>query len=123
MSRTEGLLTRLLTALRNYLGLQREYVMLELTEKLTRLLTALVLGAVLFVIAVIAIVFLGITVATLLSGVLGCAWGAYLIVTVCYLLLALLVYLRRKAWLLEPLARVFATILLKDNTQDEQQSD
>ena len=119
MSRTEGLLTRLLTSLRSYLGLQREYVMLELTEKLTRLLTVLILGAVLFVIGIIAVVFLGFALVELLRVVIGCGWAACLIVTAVFVLLALLVYVKRRAWLLEPLAGAFTSIMLKEEEGDD----
>ena len=49
MDRTDGLISKLITSLQTYLGLQKEYAMLELTEKLSRLLTALILGAILFI--------------------------------------------------------------------------
>ena len=43
--------------MKRYLGLQREYVMLSFAEKLTVLLTALVVGGIVMMILLLSVVF------------------------------------------------------------------
>ncbi|MDD4761392.1 MAG: phage holin family protein [Bacteroidaceae bacterium] len=113
MDRTDGLISKLLSSLKEYLGLQKEYAMLELTEKLTRLLTALILGAILFVLAIIAVIFLSLTLVAFLSWLTGSAIISYAIVTGLYVLLGVIIYSMRMKWLATPLTNFFINLLLK----------
>jgi len=113
MDRTDGLISKLLSSLKEYLGLQKEYVMLELTEKLTRLLTALILGAILFVFAIISVIFLSLTLVAFLSWLTGSIILSYAIVTGLFILLGVLFYLMRIKWLATPLTNFFINLLLK----------
>ncbi len=118
MERIEKLVTKLASSLQNYLGLQREYLMLELTEKLTRLLTALILGAVLFFLGIITIIFLALTLHSLFSWLLGNATISYAIVTLMFIGLAILFYFMRNKWLARPLTNFFTNLLLKEDDKD-----
>lgn len=117
MDRTDGLISKLVVSLKYYLGLQREYVMLELTEKLTKVLTALILGAILFVIAIITVIFLALTVVSALAYVTDSDILAYGIVTLLFVAVALFFYKMRKKWLIAPLTDFFAILLLKDDEE------
>lgn len=112
--RTDGLVAKLLVSLKEYLGLQKEYAMLELTEKLTRLLTALILGAILFVIGIFAVIFLALTVVSLLKWITGSEILAYGIVTLLFVSLSYCFYRMRNKWLAAPLMNFFTNLLLKD---------
>lgn len=114
MERIESLVTKLASSLQTYLGLQREYLMLELTEKLARLLTALILGAVLFIIGLITIIFLALTFVSLLEWLTGSSTLSYAIVTLLFVGLAVLFYRMRNKWLARPLTNFFTNLLLKD---------
>lgn len=119
MDRTDGLISKLVASLKAYLGLQREYVMLELTEKLTRLLTALILGAILFVITIITVIFFALTIVAALTYLTGNDILSYGIVTLFFVGLATLSYKMRRRWLVAPLTNFFTTLLLKDDEENK----
>lgn len=123
MDRTDGLISKLFVSLKEYLGLQKEYAMLELTEKLTRLLTALILGAIIFVLGLIVIVFFSLTLVALLDWLIGNEIISYAIMTVLFMLLAYLVYRMRNRWLVTPLTNFFINLLLVDNDDNNQFSE
>lgn len=109
----------LIVALKKYLGLQRDYVMLELTEKLTLLLTALVLGAILFVVGIIIVIFISLTLAAVLTEVLGSNILAYGIIALLFIALGIMIYIMRGKWIITPLTNFFANLLLKKNDKDD----
>ncbi|MBQ0087911.1 MAG: phage holin family protein [Prevotellaceae bacterium] len=109
----------LIVALKKYLGLQRDYVMLELTEKLTLLLTALVLGAILFVVGIIIVIFISLTLAAVLTEVLGSNILAYGIIALLFIVLGIMIYIMRGKWIITPLTNFFANLLLKKNDKDD----
>lgn len=116
MEQTNENILKLIGSAKRYLGYQKKFVRLDLTEKLTLLLTALVLGAVIFVIGLIAVIFLALTLAAALRAWTGSACAAYFIVAVLFVLLCLLVYVMRNKWIVSPLSKFFSNLLL---SQDE----
>lgn len=121
MERTDNLIAKLIASLKTYLNLQREYALLELTEKLTRVLTALILGAILFVIAIITVIFLALTCVSFLTWLTGSEILAYGIVTLLFVGLALVLYFMRNRLLLRPLTQFFTTLLLTDDDDDKKE--
>ena len=119
MDRTDGLISKLITSLQTYLGLQKEYAMLELTEKLSRLLTALILGAILFILGIFVVVFAGFTLACLLKDLLESATLAYAIVTAIFISVCILFYKMRHQWLATPLTNFFTNLLLNDHEKGQ----
>ena len=119
MDRTDGLVSKLFSSLKTYLGLQKEYAMLELTEKLSRLLTALILGAILFVMGIFAVFFLALALSSLLTTLTGNAVVSYLIVTFLFLVACMVFYKMRHKWLAIPLTNFFTNLLLKEHGEDE----
>ena len=112
METTNDLIFKLFNSLKRYFGLQGKFLKLELTEKLTVLLTALILGSVIFVIGLIAVIFLALTASAVLIVWLGSAIAAYAIVAVFFILLCLLIYLKKNEWIVAPLAKFFSNLLL-----------
>lgn len=121
MERTDSLVAKLIASLKTYFKLQREYALLELTEKLTRVLTALILGSILFVIAIITVIFLALTCVSFLTWLTGSEILAYGIVTVLFVALALLLYFMRNRLLVRPLTQFFTTLLLTDDDDDRKE--
>jgi len=104
-------IAQLIELLKNYLELQKEYGKLTVIDKVVRLLTALAL-AVLFIIIIVAVLlffWLGIT--FWLSQLMGLTL-AFLLVSGTHLLLFILCYIFRKAWIERPLVRFLAGILI-----------
>ncbi len=102
---------QLVEALRHYVGLQTEYVKLDVAEKVVRLLTVATMTIVLSVLLIMAAIFASFALAHALQPYTGEAW-AYAIVAALYLLLLILVVIFRKRWIERPLVRFLASMLL-----------
>lgn len=117
MERTDGLVSRLYASLREYLGLQREYMTLGLTEMLTRLLTVVILFVVLFVVFVITLFFGAMVLVSLLRSLTGSDLLAYGLVALLFAAIGVLLYVMRKPWIETPLTNYIANELLKDEDE------
>ena len=123
MDSTSDIMAQLVASVKRYLGYQKKYIKLDLTEKLTILLTALILGAIIFVIGIIAVIFLALTVAAVIETWTGSAWIAYSIVTCLFIILCIMLYLMRDRWIVNPLTQFFSDILLDDPKNEEHEED
>lgn len=117
MESTKDLILSLVSSFRRYVGYQQKYIKLDMTEKLTLLLTALVLGCVIFVIGIIALIFLALAATHLLEAWTGSLSLSYFIVAICFVLLCMAIYFMRKLLIVDPLTKFFARLLL-DKTND-----
>lgn len=102
---------QLIDVLKHYLGLQTEYVKLDVIDKVVRLLTAAALAILFFFILVAVLMFLSIALAFWLANYTGTAL-AFLIVGIAHFLLFLVVMFFRGPWIEKPLVRFLASILL-----------
>ena len=93
-------ISQLLQLARHYLGLQGEYLKLDITEKAVRLITALLL----FIIFMLLFYALG--------SVVGNTW-AFCIVAGAYMLLFVLLVVFKKRWIERPLVRFIAGLLME----------
>ena len=104
-------IAQLVEVLKHYLGLQAEYVKLDVVDKVVRLLTAATLAIVLLLVLIGAMLFLCFGIAHWLSGYVGTT-ASYLIVAAVHLLLLFLIILFRKPLIEKPLVRFLAKVLL-----------
>ncbi len=104
-------ITQLIEALKNYLGLQKEFVKLDVIDKVVRLSKALALVIVFIILGVAVLFYLSLAVIHWLEPLTGLAW-AHFIIAMFFLCLLLLVYFFRKAWIERPLVRFLANTLL-----------
>ena len=102
-------IAQLIEVLKHYLGLQTEYVKLDVIDKVVRLLTAAAL-AIMFFMIIIA-VFLYFALAFWLSSYIGTAL-AFLIVALLHLLIFVLFLIYRRKWIQKPLVHFLASLLL-----------
>jgi len=102
---------QLIEVLKHYLGLQKEYVKLDVIDKVVRLLTAAALAVVFFLLVVAVMLFLMLGLASLLSNYIGTT-GALFTVAAIHILLLLLFVANRKAWIERPLVRFLAGLLM-----------
>ena len=102
---------QLVETLKHYVGLQKEYVKLDVIEKVVRLLTAIALIVVFSVLALVALFFISVGVAHLLEPCLG-ATLAYVTVGGGYIVLILLFLLNRRRLFERPLVKFLAELLL-----------
>ena len=102
---------QLVEALKQYIGLQREYLKLDVIEKVVRLITAITLTVVLSLLVLIFLIYLSFAAAYALAPLVGTAW-AFVIVAV-YLVIFLLVLIFRKRWIERPVVKFLASLLME----------
>lgn len=90
---------------KKYLTLQIDYVKLTSVEKLVVLLSAVALVAVMMILGACVLFYLSFAVVYMISDAIGSVWGAYLIVSGIFVVLALVVYALRKQLILDPVSR------------------
>ena len=103
---------RLVEVVKHYVGLQREYLKLDVIEKVVRLITAITLMLVLSLLVLIFLIYCSFAVAYALAPAVGLA-AAFGIVALFYLLVLLLVIIFRKAWIERPVVRFLASLLME----------
>ncbi len=104
-------MAQLIEELKNYVGLQKEYVKLDVIDKFVRLVTALVLAVVLFVLAVAILFYLSFALVYAMEPVVGTAW-AFFIVAAFFLVAFVVILIFRKPWIERPLMRFMTNVLL-----------
>lgn len=105
----------IIVEIKRYIELQKKFVRLDFVSKMTILLSALLLGAILFLLGTIVILYVSLTVASILTDLCGSQVMSYSIVTLLFILLAVLVYVMRKRWITQPLTNFLANLFLNDN--------
>ena len=107
-------LQTLFTEVKHYVDLQKDYVKLDITHKLTILLSTLILILVLVVLSMIALFYLSFTLAYLLEPHVGGLINSYAIITGGIVLLGLFIYWFRQRLIIQPLTNFLANLLLND---------
>ena len=97
--------------LKHYLGLQTEYVKLDVIDKVVRLLTAAALAILFFLLIIAVMMFLSFAAAYCLGQHIGMA-PAFCIISAFHLLLLLLFFLYHEKWIERPLVRFLANLLI-----------
>lgn len=97
---------------RHYLGLQGEYLKLDITEKAVRLITALLLFIIFMLLFIAILTYLSFAAAYALGSVVGNTW-AFCIVAGAYMLLFVLLVVFKKRWIERPLVRFIAGLLME----------
>ena len=105
-------IAQLASLLKHYLGLQAEYVKLDVIDKVVRLLTATALAIVFFLLIIAVMLFFSFAMAYWLGRFVGMA-PAFFIVSGFHLLLLFLFFLFHEKWIERPLVRFLANLLLE----------
>lgn len=103
---------QLVRLLRRYIGLQTEYLKLDAAERIMRMLAALAVLLVTFILLAIMLIYLSFAVAFALASVMGPV-AAFCLVAAGYLLVLLLFLNFRHQWVERPLVRFLVSVLLK----------
>ena len=106
-------IAQLIEALKHYLGLQTEYVKLDVIDKVVRLLTTATLAILLFLILIVVLLFASLGLAFWLSKHIGLT-SAFMAVAALHAFVLLLVYAFRRPWIERPLVRYLARLLMND---------
>lgn len=113
---------QLLVEIKHYIDLQGKNMQLGLVQKTSKLASALVLVGLVCGLFAVVLIFLSFTLASMLAAFVGQTAG-YLLVALVYLLLAALIYVKRKGWIETPITRFVASILLSDDGVAPQEED
>lgn len=113
---------QLLVEIKHYIDLQGKSMQLGLVQKTSKLASALVLAGLVCGLFAVVLIFLSFTLASMLAAFVGQTAG-YLLVALVYLLLAALIYAKRKGWIEAPITRFVASILLSDDSAAAQEED
>lgn len=109
-------LGQLYQEVKEYLLLQRDYVKLELTEKLTILASGIILTTLCITLGMMALFYLSFCLAYFIAPHVGGLNVSYGIITVVLLLLLGLVFLFRKPLIVKPLVKFIARLFSDDTT-------
>jgi hypothetical protein len=107
-------LQSLFTEVKHYVDLQKEYIKLDITQKLTVLLSTLILILVLVVLGMIALFYLSFTLAYVLEPLVGGLTASYAIISAAILLVGAMIYGNRKRFITQPLTNFIANLLLNE---------
>ena len=102
---------QLVKLLKHYIGLRSEYLKFDVIEKLVRLITALSLSIIIFVLVFSVLFYLSFAIVYWIAPVTGTAC-AFAIVAVLLLFLLFIIYSLRKPLIIRPLIRFLTNTLL-----------
>ena len=105
-------LQSLINEVKKYIGLQKEYVKLDIVQKLTILISTLVLISVLLILGGMVLFYLLFTLAYLLEPHVGGLEVSYALISGIILLMIAGIYLFRRQMIIEPLTRFIANLFL-----------
>jgi len=103
---------QLVEVVRHYIGVQQEYVRLDVVEKVVKLLTVITLTGVIVMLTVLALIYLSFAAVFSLAGVMSMP-AAFCVVAAFYIVALLLFAVFRKRWIERPLVRFLASVLLE----------
>lgn len=112
MLMTDNKYTELWDEVKKYLTLQIDYAKLTAVEKLVVLLSAIALATVLMILGACVMFYLSFAIVYMLVDAIGCVWGAYLIVSGLFVVLAIVVFALRKQLILDPVAKFLTKLFL-----------
>lgn len=102
---------QLISELKNYYLLQKEYVQLDVIDKTVRIVSALVLGIIVFVLVLLVLFYLSFATVHWIEPYVGTGW-AFAIVSGFFLLILLLTVLLRKPLIERPLVKFLTETLM-----------
>ena len=103
---------KLLLEFKKYLELQKEFVKLDATEKMTVILSAIFIVTVLLLLGSIVLLFLTFALAYYLGDVLGSLSLGFGLISAFILLLTVIFYLNRNRMVIQPMARFMTKLIL-----------
>jgi hypothetical protein len=99
---------------KKYLELQKEYTKLELTEKLTILLSTLIMIVVLIILGMVALFYLLFALAYVLEPLVGGLMASFAIIAGNILIMALVIIFRKQL-IISPMVNFLANLFLTDS--------
>jgi len=104
-------IAQLSEVLKHYFGLQKEYLKLDVIDKVVRLLTATALAIVFFLLVIAILTFISMGIAFWLAQFMGYVL-AFFTVAIIHLLFLMLFIIFRKSWIERPIVRFLANLFM-----------
>lgn len=106
--------------IKNYLSLQKEYLLMDTAEKLTVLLSAVAIAVVCLTLGAMALFFLLFALAVWIGQIAGNEVLGFLIMGGLLLLLMVIAYAGRKKWIIQPLSRLVVDLFVEGKEEEEE---
>lgn len=103
---------QLVIEFKKYLELQKEYTKLEVTEKLSILLSNLILLLLVIILGMVALFYLSFTLAYVISPFVGGLVISFGLIACLHILLMILLYIYRKELIVDPMVKFIAGLFL-----------
>lgn len=103
---------------KKYLLLQKEYTKLEVTEKLSILLSTLILVMLIIILSMMALFYLSFTLAYMLASLVGSLIASFSIIAGFHILLIIILYAYRKALIINPMVKFLAGLFIAKPTSN-----
>lgn len=105
-------LQQLVSEVKQYLQLQKEYTKLEVTEKLSKLLSTILLVALIVVLGVVVLFHLSFALVYVLAPLVGGLMESFALIAAFHLILIFLLLHYRKPLIIDPTVRFIASLFL-----------
>lgn len=105
---------------KTWLSIRTEYTKLEIIDKVVQVSTMLALSVVFLFFIFIILIYLSFSAAYALNTYIDSLALCFLIVSIFYILILLLLYFKRHTWIERPLVRFLVQVLLNGNKDNEE---
>lgn len=106
-------IAQLVESAKHYIGIQSEYVKLDVIEKVVRLLTVGTISFLVLLLVLLMLTYLSFALAYGLGAHIGMVWSFVLVAGI-YLALLVLLLFKRRQWIEKPLVRFLANLFLNN---------
>lgn len=110
---------QLISEAKTYIDLQKDYIRLEMTEKLTILLSTLILVLIMVVLGMVALFYFSFTLAYVLAPFVGGLMVSFGLITLFLILVILFIYYKRERLIVSPMVNFLAKIFLNDKKEED----
>ena len=113
---------RLLEEAKRYLSLQKEYALMDTADKLTVILSTVAIAAVCIILGAMILFFLTFALAYWIGNITGNLSIGFISIAAFLLLMLFIVYQKRNAWIIQPLARMMVRLFVNKEQVNNEQS-
>lgn len=110
---------KLLLELKNYYLLQKKFIRLDTAEKLTVILSAIGIALIILILVALICFFGTLALAFYLGNVLDNVPLGFILVAAFLVLVLLVFYVKRKAFVIEPIARFIGQLFIPEQNQED----
>ena len=113
---------KLLEEAKRYLSLQKEYALMDTADKLTVILSTVAIAAVCIILGAMILFFLTFALAYLIGNITGNLSIGFISIAAFLLFMLFIVYQKRNAWIIQPLARMMVRLFVNKEQVNNEQS-